>query len=94
MVLLNGSIWLQALRDLRKVGDVVWGHAFLLVRCVTGYNGHPFAETEMFRLSNFANLMTSIVRSDAASVAVVKIVMNFSAAFNKVNGVFGLLQGL
>lgn len=86
MVLLNGSHWLQALRDLQKSKDVALVEAFLLVRCVLLRDGLQLAKMETLKMQNVANNVTSIVHRDSSFVVVLKSVMTFSAAFEKEHG--------
>lgn len=83
VVLLDGRHRLKALRDLHKAAYVACVDATLLVRCFTRHDGRPIAEAEALKLSSFANKVTSVVRCDFSFVAVVKTVINFSAAFEK-----------
>lgn len=86
-VLLNEEHWIQALRYLQKAGDAACDEAPLLDRCVTRRNGRPIAKMEADKLRNLANKVNSIVRCDCSFVAVVKLVISFSAAIEKKNGV-------
>lgn len=60
------------------------------MRFVTRHDGRPVAETEALKLSSLANKVTSVVRSDSSSVAIVKFATDFTATFEKEHAVFFL----
>lgn len=83
LVTLIGKHPHRALHDFQRAANVTWASAPLLVRCVTQRNGRPIVEMEALELSNDAIKGTSIERPDFSFVAIVKLVMNISAAFKK-----------
>lgn len=60
------------------------------MRFFTRHDGQPIVKTEAFKQSKLANKVHSIVRRESSFDAIVKSVMNFSAAFDKGHGVYYL----
>lgn len=83
VTLLDGRSRLQTPRGVERSRDVPWSDTPLLVRCITKHDACPIAEVEALKLSNLANKGTSIVRCNSSFVAIVKLVIIFSASFEK-----------
>lgn len=90
MALLDEMHRLQALRVFQKAGDDALVEALLPVRCNAQRVIHPIAETQALRLSNFSDMINSILCCDASFIAIAKTEIKFIAAPEEEHGVYFL----
>lgn len=76
----------QGFWDLQKARVIAYVKFLLSVRCVTEHDGYPIAHTEALNLRTFPNMVTGLEWRDSSLLAVMKFLLNLSAAFQKENG--------